>query len=107
MGKPPVPACLSLLWWQKAQEIDLLPIWATSENTTVEAVPNSRMLKPCRRAGVARNCVHAAKEPGSATAMNTTNEVQGEPKWLCPGLEAADEGDAVGHKRNDHKRAHT
>ncbi len=33
------------------------------------------------------------------------NKMQDEPKWLGPGLEAADEGDAVGHQRNDHQRA--
>src|SRR6266568_2606828 len=108
MGKPPAPACLSLLWRQKAQEIDLLADLGNerkhngggrAEQENVEAVTvgagGPRELRPGRkRAWIGESDEHER------------NEVQGEPKRLRPGLETADEGDAVGDQRNDYQRAH-
>jgi len=97
MGKPPAPACLLLLRWQKAQEIDLLADLGNerkhhrggrAEQEDVEAVTvgagGSRELRPGRK----RAWIDESDE-------HERNEVQGEPERLRPGLEAADEGDAV------------
>ena len=88
---------------RKRRKSTCSPICATSENTTEAAVPNSRRSKlaagsPCSPANLRPFRERMRVGVGD---RGEGQDVQDDPERLRPQLEAADQGDAVRHERND------